>query len=109
MDEAINQFGARVFSSDYTGYVVLGVLFLILAGFSQRWYYSGKKSYGKMFQAVSPSLKESPSPFDATVTGSLGCFQAVIGFLLLIVFLILAIDAFLFQSAFLTSFIQQFS
>ena len=107
MDEPIREFGAQVFTPEYTGYVVLGFLFILLAAFSQRWYYSGKKSYGKMFQAVAPSLKEGPSPFDAVFSGSLGCIQAIIAVFLLIIFVFLAIDALLFQSQYLLSFLAQ--
>jgi hypothetical protein len=87
----IESFGAQ--SHDVTGYFILAILFLGIAGYFQRVSASGHKAYSKMREPTEPSLKAGPSAFDRTLSGTGGCLQFMICAVLFVVFLVLAFDA----------------
>ncbi|MCX7851195.1 MAG: hypothetical protein N2383_00275 [Caldilineales bacterium] len=93
MEEALRQFSAQTFQ--ISGRFILFLIFLGIAGYCRRILVSGRKDYGKMFTATAPSLKEGPSPFDVVISGTTGCFRAIIGFVLIVLFLTLAFDVLL--------------
>lgn len=96
MASGLETFLERVFS--VPGNVVLGLVFLFVVIFLRRVQVSGNKDFNKMFEARQPSLQAGPSGFDLVTRGTLGCVQAVIAFILLIVFFLLALDAILNKS-----------
>lgn len=101
MEETIRTFGERIF--DMSGYIVLGLALLGLAGYFQRLYASGKKNYDKMWAPVAPTLEARPSPIDQVVKGGMGCVQAVIAIFLVLIALFLAFDAMFNRFEFLFS------
>jgi hypothetical protein len=101
VEDSIRSFGERIFS--FPGFFVLGLALLGLAGYFQRLYASGKKSYDKMWAPVAPTLEAKPSPIDQVVKGWMGCLQAGIALFFLLIALVLAFDAMFNQFAFLFS------
>jgi hypothetical protein len=100
MEEAIRQFSNQIFP--VSGQVILFLIFLGTCYLFLRIYNSGKKDYQKMFV-----VKDGNSPFDIVVNGTIGCLRIIISVIIMIFFAFLAIDAILWDSAFLLEFLAQ--
>lgn len=103
MEDAIKTFGEKLFDLSFTGYLVLGLLLVGLAGYFRRVSVSGKKSYDKMWAPVAPTLEAKPSPMDQVFKGWLGCLQAILAFVLFGICIVLAFDALFNEFNFLFS------
>lgn len=106
MEETLKAFGERIF--DLSGFILVGLLLLGLAGYFQRVYASGKKNYDKMFAPIAPTLEAKPSPIDQVYRGSMGCLQAIVALIFVFILLFLAFDAMFNQFEFLFSILDDF-
>lgn len=100
MAESLFEFGNQTF--ELSGWFVLSGMFLAMAYLSWRAYKNGKKERDKMF-----AIKDGVSPFGIVISGTIGCLRAIISFVLMIFFVFLAIDAILWNSAFLSALLAQ--
>ena len=90
MASGLESFLDRVFSMPAN--YVLGFICLFIMIFMRRVQVGGGNHFNRMFEVRQPSFQPTPSAFNLVTRGTLGCVQAVIGFILFIVFLLFALD-----------------
>ena len=77
------------------GPVIVGLVFIVLAARARASALSDFKTYDKIWQPVSSSLKESPSASDTLIVGLRALVRGSIRIVLMVVFAFLAFDFFL--------------
>lgn len=82
---------------ELTPAMIMALFFLVVASWFRRTSLDGKKNWDKIYQPVSPSLKESPSPAAQVRNGVTGCATWVLGWLSLLLCIALFWDFLLFH------------